>query len=127
MRSKIILFASIISAVLAAGFFLPNLTYAGPYAGQMGSSQAPFGPIANSLGSTPILVVHGHGGWHGGWHGAARAFRGGRRFYGGGFYGGTWGYPYYYEPYYNGYDCDSAVWDPDLGLWICADTDYDLY
>ena len=120
MRSKTILLASIISAVVAAGFFLPDLTHAGVYAGRMGSSQVAFGLLASSPGSAPMLAVHGSG--KGPWHGAARAFRGGRGFYGRGFYGGTWGYPYY-EPYYTGNDCDSVVWDPNLGEWVCTDTD----
>jgi len=126
MRSKTILLALTVSAVVAAGLFLPNVTYAGTYAGQVGSSQAAFGPLASNSGLTaPILTVRDRHGRGGSWHGAARSFHGGRGFYGRGFYGGTWGYPYYnYNQYYVGPSCDSVVWDSDLDEWVCADGYY---
>lgn len=124
MRSKTLLLALTISAVVAAGLFLPNLTYAGTYTGQMGSSQVAFGPLAGNQGPTaPILMVRDGHGRSGSWSGAARSFNGGRAFHSGrGFYGG-FGYPYYYgNQYYIAPSCDSVVWDSDLDEWVCADT-----
>ena len=117
MRSKTLLLALTVSAVAVAGLFLPNLTYAG----QMGSSQVAFGPLATNQGPTaPILMVrdgHGHGG---SWSGAARSSHGARDFHGRGFYGG-FGYPYYYgNQYYIAPSCDT-VWNPDLEEWVCSD------
>ncbi len=122
MRSKTILLALTISAVVAAGLFLPNFTYAG----QTGSGQVAFGTLASNLGPTaPILTVrdgHGHGR---AWSGAARSFNGGRSFHRG-FYGRGFGYAYpYYDQYYVAPSCDT-VWDSDLNEWVCAD-DYDTY
>ncbi len=127
MRSKTMLLALTVGAVVAVGLFLPNFTYAGTYSGQIASSQAAFGPLASNLGPTaPILTVrdgHGHGG---SWQGAARSFHGGRGFHRG-FYGGGFGYAYpYYDQYYVGPSCDSVVWDSDLDEWVCAN-DYDVY
>ena len=121
MRSKTLLLALTISAVVAAGLFLPNLTYAG----QMGSGQVTF---ASNMGATaPILTVRdGHVHGAGAWHGAARAFNDGRAFHSGrGFYGRGFGYPYY-DQYYVAPSCDSVVWDSDLDEWVCAD-DYVTY
>lgn len=121
MRSKTIWLVIIVSAIVAIGLYLPNFTYAG----QMGSSGMIFGPLADNVGSTvPIMSVRDHG--HGSWHGAARAFHGGRGFYGRGFYGGTYSYPYYGERFYTEPSCDSVVWDSDLDEWVCAD-DYATY
>ncbi len=120
MRSRTMFLALTISTVIAAGLFLPNFTYAE----QIGSTHAILGSVAGNVDSSaPVLTVRGHGG--GGWHGAARAFHGGRGFYGPGF---SYGYssPYYYGQYYTAPSCDSMVWDSDLDEWVCSD-DYTVY
>jgi hypothetical protein len=127
MRSKIVMLALTVSAVVAAGLFLPNLTYAEVYAGQMGSSQATFGTLAGNVGTpAPILTVRdGHGHGSGSWHGAARSFNGGREFHQG-FRGRGYSYAYpFYDQYYVNPGC-TTVWDSDLDEWVCAE-DYDTY
>lgn len=121
MRSKTLLLSLTISAVVAAGLFLPNLTYAGT-----GSSQVTLGQLAGNPGLTAsILTVRDGHGHAGSWNGAARSFNGGREFHQG-FRGRGYSYAYpFYDQYYVNPSC-TTEWDSDLNEWVCAE-DYDTY
>src|SRR5512139_1240440 len=111
MRTKIMLFAFTISALVATGMFLPTPSYAG----QVVSGPPAMSSASNGVAPAGLALIAGHGGnFRGGsmgtFHGGGARHGGGlhRSFYGG--YGGTYVEPY---SYYVTPSCDT-VWDPYL-------------